>query len=321
MDRAAEAKKVFDKEIEALECTREILNDTFADIVKEIVECRGKVILCGMGKSGHIAKKISATMASLGTSSFYLHPAEAMHGDLGMVTEKDFIILLSHSGETMEILQLLSPLKMIGVKTAGITSNADSTLARECELVQVMPRVEEACCLNLAPTSSTTAVLAYGDALAVVASKEYGFREEDFALFHPAGSLGKKILLRVKDIMAAGSDIPIVREKTLISEAIVEMSRKRLGVVAVVDQAGRLAGLLTDGDLRRAIEKRVDMYSDVIDNIMSYNPQYISKDILAAQALHKLRENSINNYPVVDEESHVIGMLTWQMIVKAGIVV
>lgn len=321
MDRTEEAKKVFDKEIEALKCTREILNDTFADFIQAIIECRGKVILCGMGKSGHIAKKISATMASLGTSSFYLHPAEAMHGDLGMVTEKDFIILLSHSGETSEILQLLSPLKMIGVKTAGITSNAQSTLARECELVQVMPRVEEACSLNLAPTSSTTAVLAYGDALAVVASKEYGFGEADFALFHPAGSLGKKILLRVEDIMAAGDDVPIVREKTLISEAIVEMSKKRLGVVAVTDYTDRLTGLLTDGDLRRAIEKRVDMYSDVIDNIMTYHPRYISKDILAAQALHKLRENSINNYPVVDEEGHVTGMLTWQMIVKAGIVV
>ncbi len=321
MDRTEEAKKVFDKEIEALKCTREILNDTFAGFIQAIIECRGKVILCGMGKSGHIAKKISATMASLGTSSFYLHPAEAMHGDLGMVTEKDFIILLSHSGETSEILQLLSPLKMIGVKTAGITSNAQSTLARECELVQVMPRVEEACSLNLAPTSSTTAVLAYGDALAVVASKEYGFGEADFALFHPAGSLGKKILLRVEDIMAAGDDVPIVREKTLISEAIVEMSKKRLGVVAVTDYTDRLTGLLTDGDLRRAIEKRVDMYSDVIDNIMTYHPRYISKDILAAQALHKLRENSINNYPVVDEEGHVTGMLTWQMIVKAGIVV
>lgn len=321
MDRTEEAKKVFVKEIEALKCTREILNDTFAGFIQAIIECRGKVILCGMGKSGHIAKKISATMASLGTSSFYLHPAEAMHGDLGMVTEKDFIILLSHSGETSEILQLLSPLKMIGVKTAGITSNAQSTLARECELVQVMPRVEEACSLNLAPTSSTTAVLAYGDALAVVASKEYGFGEADFALFHPAGSLGKKILLRVEDIMAAGDDVPIVREKTLISEAIVEMSKKRLGVVAVTDYTDRLTGLLTDGDLRRAIEKRVDMYSDVIDNIMTYHPRYISKDILAAQALHKLRENSINNYPVVDEEGHVTGMLTWQMIVKAGIVV
>ena len=321
MDRTEEAKKVFDKEIEALKCTREILNDTFAGFIQAIIECRGKEIQCGMGKSGHIAKKISATMASLGTSSFYLHPAEAMHGDLGMVTEKDFIILLSHSGETSEILQLLSPLKMIGVKTAGITSNAQSTLARECELVQVMPRVEEACSLNLAPTSSTTAVLAYGDALAVVASKEYGFGEADFALFHPAGSLGKKILLRVEDIMAAGDDVPIVREKTLISEAIVEMSKKRLGVVAVTDYTDRLTGLLTDGDLRRAIEKRVDMYSDVIDNIMTYHPRYISKDILAAQALHKLRENSINNYPVVDEEGHVTGMLTWQMIVKAGIVV
>ena len=321
MDFTAEAKRGFDKEIEALKCTKEVLDDTFAEMVAAILQCKGKVILCGMGKSGHIAKKISATMASLGTSSFYLHPAEAMHGDLGMVTENDLIILLSHSGETKEILQLLSPLKMIGVKMAGITSNADSTLDRECELVQVMPRVEEACSLNLAPTSSTTAVLAYGDALAVVASKEYGFGEKDFALFHPAGALGKRILLRVKDIMAVGNEIPIVRERTQISEAIVEMSRKRLGAVVVIDDKGVLAGLLTDGDLRRAIEKKVDMYDETINTIMSCSPKIISKDILAVQALRGLRENNINTYPVVDEARHIIGMLTWQMIVKAGVVI
>lgn len=321
MDLVAEAKKVFDKEIEALKCTREALDDTFAEMVAAILQCKGKVILCGMGKSGHIAKKISATMASLGTSSFYLHPAEAMHGDLGMVTENDFIILLSHSGETMEILQLLSPLKMIGVKMAGITSNADSTLARECELVQVIPKVEEACSLNLAPTSSTTAVLAYGDALAVVVSEKYGFGEGDFALFHPAGALGKRILLRVRDIMAVGNDVPIVREKTLISEAIMEMNRKRLGAVAIVSDEGELTGLLTDGDLRRAVEKKVDMYGETIDTIMLCSPKIISQDILAAQALCSLRENNINTYPVVDEARHVIGMLTWQMIVKAGVVI
>lgn len=319
-DYVREAKKVFDKEIEALRKTKEVLDDTFAEIVRAIMSCKGKVILCGMGKSGHIAKKISATMSSLGTSSFYLHPGEAMHGDLGMVTDADLVILISHSGESREILHLIPALKVIGAGTVAITSNGNSTLARESGLVQVMPAVQEACSLNLAPTSSTTAVLAYGDALAVAASIEYGFCEENFALFHPAGSLGKRVLLRVGDIMATGEDMPIVREKALISDAIMEMSRKQLGVVAVTDKDGRLSGLLTDGDLRRAIEKRVDMYGDIIDTIMTRSPKTIRKDILAVQALHNLREGSINNYPVVDDGGHVEGMLTWQMIVKAGIV-
>lgn len=321
VDYTDEAKKVFDTETEALIKTKEALDNTFTEIVNAILSCKGRVILCGMGKSGHIAKKISATMSSLGTSSFYLHPAEAMHGDLGMVTDADLVILISHSGESQEILHLIPSLKVIGAKMVAITSNGNSILAKESELVQVMPTVEEACSLNLAPTSSTTAVLAYGDALAVVASKEYGFCEENFALFHPAGSLGKRVLLRVGDIMAAGDDIPVVREKSLISEAIMEMSRKQLGVVAVIDQHDKLSGLLTDGDLRRAIEKKVDMYNDIIDTIMTHLPRTIKKDILAVQALHHLRENSINNYPVVDDAGHVEGVLTWQMIVKAGIVI
>lgn len=320
IDYVKEAKKIFDTEIEALTKAKEALDETFTEMIKLILSCKGKVILCGMGKSGHIAKKISATMSSLGTSSFYLHPGEAMHGDLGMVTEDDLIILISHSGESQEILHLIPSLKAIGTKIAAITSNRNSTLAKESELVQVMPLVQEACSLNLAPTSSTTAVLVYGDALAVVASIEYGFCEDNFALFHPAGSLGKRVLLRVRDIMATGKEIPIVRENTLISEAIMEMSRKHLGVVAIVDQNDKLSGLLTDGDLRRAIEKKVDMYSDIIDTIMTHSPKTIKKDILAVQALHNLRESSINNYPVVDDMGYVVGVLTWQMIVKAGIV-
>lgn len=321
IDYLVEARKVFDTEIEALIKTKESLSDIFSGIVNAVLACKGKVVLCGMGKSGHIAKKISATMSSLGTSSFYLHPAEAIHGDLGMVTDSDLVILISHSGESQEILHLIPSLKAIGAEMVAITSNGNSTLAKECDLVQVMPMVREACNLNLAPTSSTTAVLAYGDALAVVASEKYGFCEDNFALFHPAGTLGKRVLLRVSDIMATGVDMPIVREKSLISEAIMEMSRKRLGVVAIINQDNKLSGLLTDGDLRRAIEKRVDMYNDIIDTIMTCSPKTIKKDILAVEALQNLKENSINNYPVVDDFGHVEGVLTWQMIVKAGIVI
>lgn len=320
IDYVKEAGNVFDTEIEALRKTKESLDDTFVKIVKAILSCQGKVILCGMGKSGHIAKKISATMSSLGTSSFYLHPGEAMHGDLGMVTEADLVVLISHSGESQEILQLLPSLKVIGAKIVSITSNRNSALVRESALAQIMPVMREACSLNLAPTSSTAAVLAYGDALAVVVSMAHGFCEENFALLHPAGTLGKRVLLRVSDIMATGKELPTVRGGALISEAVVEMSQKRLGMVAIVDLEYRLLGLLTDGDLRRAVERRVDMYCNIIDNIMSCSPKTIKKDLLAVQALHNLREDNINNYPVVDDTGRLEGVLTWQMIVKAGIV-
>ncbi len=320
-DMLITAENVFDIEIEGLRQVKECLGETFSQIVDVVAKCEGKVVLCGMGKSGHIAKKISATLASLGTPSFFLHPAEAQHGDLGMVTEREVVILISHSGESEEIVRLLPSLRLIGATLIAITSNQKSTLAQECEIVQLMPPIKEACTLNLAPTSSTTAVLVYGDALAVAVSQRHSFSESDFALFHPAGALGKKILIRVADIMAQGGEVPLVEEGCSISEAIVEMSRKTLGVVTIVNKDRRLVGLLTDGDLRRALEKRVDMYGDIIDTIMTKNPQSITADILAAQALRMLRERSINNYPVVDEQGCVVGVLTWQMIVKAGIII
>ncbi len=320
-DMLITAENVFDIEIEGLRQVKECLGETFSQIVDVVAKCEGKVVLCGMGKSGHIAKKISATLASLGTPSFFLHPAEAQHGDLGMVTEREVVILISHSGESEEIVRLLPSLRLIGATLIAITSNQKSTLAQECEIVQLMPPIKEACALNLAPTSSTTAVLVYGDALAVAVSQRHSFSESDFALFHPAGALGKKILIRVADIMAQGGEVPLVEEGCSISEAIVEMSRKTLGVVTIVNKDRRLVGLLTDGDLRRALEKRVDMYGDIIDTIMTKNPQSITADILAAQALRMLRERSINNYPVVDEQGRVVGVLTWQMIVKAGIII
>ena len=320
-DMLITAENVFDIEIEGLRQVKECLGETFSQIVDVVAKCEGKVVLCGMGKSGHIAKKISATLASLGTPSFFLHPAEAQHGDLGMVTEREVVILISHSGESEEIVRLLPSLRLIGATLIAITSNQKSTLAQECEIVQLMPPIKEACALNLAPTSSTTAVLVYGDALAVAVSQRHSFSESDFALFHPAGALGKKILIRVADIMAQGGEVPLVEEGCSISEAIVEMSRKTLGVVTIVNKDRRLVGLLTDGDLRRALEKRVDMYGDIIDTIRTKNPQSITADILAAQALRMLRERSINNYPVVDEQGCVVGVLTWQMIVKAGIII
>lgn len=320
-DTIVTAKNVFDIEIAGLQQVKECLGSPFLQIVDIVAKCEGKVVLCGMGKSGHVAKKIAATLASLGTPAFFLHPAEAQHGDLGMVTEREVVILISHSGESEEIVRLLPSLKLVGVTLIAITAQKQSTLARECEIVQLMPQMKEACALNLAPTTSTTAVLVYGDALAVAVSQKHNFTEDDFALFHPAGALGKKILTRVSDIMAQEEEIPIVFKGCSISDAIMEMSRKTLGVVTIVDEERHLVGLLTDGDLRRALEKRVDMYGDIIDTIMTHDPQSITADILAAQALRMLRERSINNYPVVDDRGCVVGVLTWQMIVKAGIII
>lgn len=320
LNRIDYAKAIFDEEIKALKDIRNSLDTTFSDIVEKIISCEGKVVLCGMGKSGHIARKISATLSSLGTSSFFLHPAEAVHGDLGMVSNKDIVILISHSGETTEILQLIPSLKVIGAELIAITGNKNSTLEKECNLCQILRIEKEACFLNLAPTSSTTCVLVYGDALAVAASMESGFGKSDFGLFHPAGTLGKRVLTKVNDIMATGEKMPVVKNGVKITDAIMEMSKKGLGVVAIVDAEWKLSGILTDGDLRRAIEKHTDLYNDIVDTIMTKKPKWIQREILLVDALQKLKESKLNNYPVIDENNRVIGMLTWQMIVRKGIV-
>ena len=235
MNTLQEGKKVFRIEIEALKKTMDMLDETFLEIVNLIVSCSGKVIITGMGKPGHIAAKIAATFASLGTSSFYLHPAEAMHGDLGMVSKEDVVIAISHSGESDEIIRILPGIKLIGAALVGITGNSNSTLARNADIVQVLPEFNEACHLGLAPTSSTTVALCYGDALAVVASEIYGFRDVDFGKFHPAGALGKKILIKIDDLMAKEERNAMVNVNTTLKDAIVELSKKGLGIVSIVD--------------------------------------------------------------------------------------
>jgi arabinose-5-phosphate isomerase len=320
MDKLAEGRRVFDIEIEALEKTRDALDDTFIKILDLITSCKGKVIITGMGKPGHIAAKLAATFASLGTPAFRLHPAEAMHGDLGMVSENDIVIAISFSGESDEIVKILPNIKMIGATLVGITGNAKSSLAKASDIVQVMPKFEEACYLGLAPTSSTTAVLCYGDALAVVASGIYGFKDADFGKFHPAGSLGKKLILKVDDLMAHGEEIPFVRQGTLLMDAIPIMSQKGLGIVSIVDKDDNLKGIICDGDLRRIIEKKIDIYSVAIDNVMIRSPKTITKEKLAVDALRFIKSKSINNLPVVDQNGKLVGTITWQQIVKAGIV-
>ncbi|MBR5994346.1 MAG: KpsF/GutQ family sugar-phosphate isomerase [Lachnospiraceae bacterium] len=321
MELLESAKRVFDLEIEALKKTRDALDGNYLKIIDAIVKCDGKVIITGIGKPGHIAAKMAATFSSLGTPSFRLHPAEAMHGDLGMITAKDVVIAISYSGESDEIINIISAIKMIGATLIAITGNSDSTLAKASDIVQVLPKFEEACSLGPAPTSSTTAALCYGDSLAVVASEVYGFRDSDFFKLHPAGSLGKKMILRVCDLMSKGKDVPYINENELLMDAITEMTNKGLGVVSVVNDIGELVGIITDGDLRRIIEKRTDIYSEKVNQVMTKYPKKVAKDLLAIEALQFIKTNNISNVPVVDENNKLIGTITWAQIIKAGIVI
>ena len=322
MDRdskIAEGKRVVEVEADALRAVSGAIDGTFVAILDAITACRGKLVITGMGKPGHIARKLAATFSSLGTPSFFLHPAEAMHGDLGMVGADDVVIAISYSGESDEVVRILPNIKMIGATLIAITGNAGSSLAAAADILQVLPGFDEADYLGLAPTSSTAAVLAYGDALAVAAAREYGFKESDFGKFHPAGSLGKKLVLRVSDLMARGGDVPMVPEGSMLAEAIEELSRKKQGIVSVVDGHGSLLGVITDGDLRRAVEQRRDIYETLAADVMATSPRSTAPDVLAIDALRKIRDEGVNSLPVVDRGT-VVGTITWQVIVKAGIV-
>jgi len=319
MDRLAEARKVFDIEITALEKTRDALDDIYLQILDLITSCKGKVIITGMGKPGHIAAKLAATFASLGTPAFRLHPAEAMHGDLGMVSANDVVMVISFSGESDEIVKILPNIKMIGAKIVGITGNPQSTLAQASDIVQVLPKFEEACFLGLAPTSSTTAALCYGDSLAVVASGIYGFKDSDFGMFHPAGSLGKKLILKVGDLMTTGEKNAKVHVNVPLKDAIIELSKKGLGAVSVVGDDNKLLGIITDGDLRRQLEKGVDVYNLKVEDIMSPHPTTMGKEKLAIEALKLLKEKNISCL-IVTEAEKAIGMIRLQDIVGVGIV-
>lgn len=315
-DTLVEAGKVFEKEIVALEKTREHLGEVFIKFVDRILSCGGRVILTGMGKSGHIARKTAATFASLGTPSFFVHPAEALHGDLGMITDKDIVIAVSHSGESGEIVRMIPVIKRIGADLLSITGNADSTLARYSDIAEVLPEFDEACLLGLAPTSTTTASLVYGDALAIVVSWRKGFKSEDFGLYHPAGSLGKQLITKVSDIMITGSDKPMVQSDVYLKDAIVELSQKRAGIVVVMDQ-DKIAGIITEGNLRRALEQGRDVYTMKVGEIMTKNPISILEGKLVVNALKLLREKNISSLLVVDDVGGYTGVVTLQMVIKA----
>ena len=319
-DYISEAKKVFDKEIEALQKTRDALGEDFETILNLILDCEGKLILTGMGKPGHIATKMSATFASLGIPSFFMHPGEAMHGDLGMVEKKDVVMLMSYSGESEEVTRLMPVLKEIGCKTIAITGKPQSTLAQECQYHFFFPEFEEACYLHLAPTSSTTTLLVLGDALAVIASRAINYTRDDFGLHHPAGALGKKLLVKVKNLMYSGDEDAVVLEGSTLHQAIVEMSKKGLSMVTIVDTEDNIKGIITDGDLRRMLDKNVDVYNAVVDDLMTKNPTTVDYREMAVNALQTMSDKKITCMPVVNEENKLVGTILMQDIFKAGIV-
>ncbi len=287
------ARRVLAIEADAVAALRDRVDVSFARAVDLIHACNAKVIVTGMGKSGLICQKIASTLASTGTPAFFLHPAEGVHGDLGAMTPNDVVVAISYSGETAEILRILPVIRRMAVQLVALTGNPRSTLARAADVTLDISVKEEACPLSLAPTASTTATLALGDALAVALMEKRGFKSEDFALLHPAGALGKKLLLRVEDLMHRGVELPGVGENALMKEALLEISGKRLGVTCVMDARGTLAGVITDGDLRRAMEKFPDLFQRRAREIMTRHPKWIAPDALAARALAVMEEHAV----------------------------
>jgi len=315
------AKKVLKTEAEAVYALIEKLNSNFEKAVEIIYKSKGRVVVTGMGKSGLVGKKIAATMASTGTPAFFLHPAEASHGDLGMVTSDDVIIAISNSGETEEVLGLIPFLKRSNVHIISVTGNPDSTLSRVADVTLDVSVKEEACPFGVVPTASTTAMMAMGDALAVALLLKRGFKEEDFAFFHPRGSLGKKLFIKVKDLMHIGASLPVVPLDTHMSKALIEMSSKRLGLTVVLDNKGRIAGIVTDGDVRRGLEKWGGrLFELTAGEVMTRNPKTISEEELAAKALSIMENQSITALVVPNNEGRPVGIIHLHDILRQGIV-
>lgn len=315
------AKEVLNIEARGISMLGERLDDRFLRAVDLLHSCPGKVVVTGMGKSGIVCRKIAATLASTGTPSFFLHAGEGIHGDLGMVMKGDVIIAVSNSGETEEILKLLPHFKLNGLKLIVMTGKLDSTLAKAGDVVLDAGVREEACPLGLAPTASTTAALALGDALAVVLLEKKEFKEQDFARRHPGGILGRKLLLTVEDLMKKGEEVPLVREDTPMKEALFEITSKRLGVTGVVDAEGRLVGAITDGDLRRGLEKKGNIFGFKAAALMTRSPKVVSGEMLAAEAVAVMEQFPITSLFIIDQQSKKpIGVIHLHDIIKAGVV-
>jgi arabinose-5-phosphate isomerase len=312
-------RRVLEIEARAIRDLGPRLDSAFARACELILACSGRVVVTGMGKSGHIGGKLAATLASTGTPAFFVHPGEASHGDLGMITRADLVVAISNSGETAEIVTILPLLKRLGVPLITLTGTPRSTLGEAAAAVLDVAVAEEACPLNLAPTASTTATLAMGDALAVALLESRGFTREDFALSHPGGALGRRLLLRVADVMNTGGDVPRVGPETALAEGLVEMNRKSLGMTAVVDDAGRLLGVFTDGDLRRAVDRTVDIHRTRMREVMTTGSKTIRPEALAAEAVHLMEQYKITALLAVDEHGVVVGALNVHNLFRAGV--
>ncbi len=326
IDAVSHARSVIEIEAAAVLALPERLDSGFGKACDMILRCEGRVIVIGMGKSGHIGGKIAATLASTGTPAFFLHPGEASHGDLGMLTTRDLAIVISNSGETVEVVSIIPIVKRLGVKLIAMTGNPVSTLGRQSDAHLDVGVEREACPHNLAPTASTTATLVMGDALAVAVQKLRGFSVQDFARTHPGGMLGKRLLLYARDLMHTGDELPLVREQSTMDRLLLEMSSKSLGMVGVVDQDNRLLGMFTDGDLRRALEKEVNVYQSKAGDLMTRDPFTISPDTLAEEIVKTMRDfaqqgpHAINGLFVVDENHQVAGALNTHDLLRSGVI-
>jgi arabinose-5-phosphate isomerase len=313
-------KRTVTMELAAIEKLTHRIDQHFIQACQLMLKCKGRVIVTGMGKSGHIANKIAATLASTGTPAFFVHPAEASHGDLGMITREDVVIAISSSGSSTEIVTLLPLLKRMAIPLISMTGQENSPLAQQSEVNLDISVESEACPLDLAPTSSTTVTLVMGDALAVALLEARGFTAEDFAFSHPGGALGRRLLLKVSDIMHADQTLPMVKDNASLKDALMEMSEKGLGMTTVVNAAGKLRGVFTDGDLRRTLDRQIDINKALIKDVMSANPACINPDMLAAEALNIMEKKSITALIVADKESSPLGVLHMHDLLKAGII-
>lgn len=313
------AREVLDIESSSIEKLKSRLDEKFVQAIEILYGCKGRIIVTGMGKSGIIGKKIAATFSSTGTPSFFLHPAESTHGDSGVITREDVVLAISNSGETAELLQILPLVKRFDIKLIALTGKSSSTLAQRSDIALDISVEKEACPLGLAPTASTTATLAIGDALAVCLLEKRGFTSEDFLLFHPSGSLGKGILYKVEDLMISGEELPIVAKNSPFLEAIIEISNKKLGVAVVVDENNNTAGILTDGDIRRIIIKNKDVSDVTVADAMTANPKTIDRDAVAAKALQIMEKYSITSIVVTNENQIPVGIIHIHSLLKAGV--
>ena len=314
------ARKVIQIEQQAIAQLEQYLGDTFDQACRTLLACEGKVIVSGMGKSGHIGNKISATLASTGTPAFFMHPGEANHGDLGMISKQDVLLAISNSGETAELISLIPVVKRLGIPLIAMTAVPESTLAKFANVVVNIKVDQEACSLGLAPTSSTTATLVMGDALAIALLNARGFTSEDFALSHPGGALGKRLFLSLDDIMVKGPALPLVELEQTLSQTLIEISKKALGMAGIVNAKGQLKGIFTDGDLRRVLDSQIDVHHTQIQHIMTQNSITANAGMLAAEVLKLMQDHKINSLFVVDDEQQPIGAINMQILLQSGII-